>query len=177
MIGAPTGQPYSRPVDDTTCVFACDAELVEALEAALGPPIDSYLMGWQVWLEPVEIAGREIELEFRLHPPAGFQQPEGMSHHDLWDVVVQQIADGRDELDLGEERRTLDAVWVLLEVYPAYGDPVEPDALRRAAERVLVRPALASGRVDHDRLGATWKRRGGFDLPGALLEALGVEGS
>lgn len=163
-------------MDDPTCVFRCDAELVQALEAALGPPIDSYLMGWQVWLEPVAVGEREIELEFRLHPPGGFEQPEGLSHHDLWDAVVQQLAAGHGELELGEERRRLDDVWVLLEVYPAHGEPVEPGELRAAAERALGRPATAAGRVDHARLGATWKRRGGFDLPTALLEELGVAG-
>lgn len=169
-------------MDDPTCVFRCDAELVQALEATLGPPIDSYLMGWQVWLEPVEIAGREVELEFRLHPPGGFQQPEELSHHDLWDEVAQQLADGRGELELGDERRTLDEVWVLLEVYPAYGEPVTAQELREAAEEVVGRPATAAGRVDHARLGSRWKRHrsddgtgGDFDLPGALLEALGAD--
>lgn len=161
-------------MDDPTCVFRCDAELVQDLETALGPPIDSYLMGWQVWLEPVEIGGREVELEFRLHPPAGFEQPDGLSHHDLWDAVARGLADGQEVLELGEEHRTLDEVWVLLEVYPAYGEPITPDELREAAERIVGGPALASGRVDHGRLGSTWKRRGGFDLPHALLEALGV---
>lgn len=164
-------------MDDPTCVFRCDRDLVLALEAALGPPIDSYLMGWQVWLEPVDVDGEEVRFEFRLHPPVGFEQPEGLSHHDLWDEVVHQLAAGRDELELGDETRRLDAVWVLLEVYPVRAEALTPERLRAAAERVLGRPALAAGRVDHDRLGATWKRlRNDFDLPGALLEALDASG-
>lgn len=160
-------------MDDPTCVFRCDAELVGSLEAAFGPPIDSYLMGWQVWVEPVDVEDREVELEFRLHPPVGFEQPEGLSHHELWDEVVRQLAEGRERLDLGDEERTLDEVWVLLEVYPAYGDPVTPQELRHSAELALGRTATAAGRVDHGRLGAMWKRqRNEFDLPGALLEAL-----
>ncbi len=163
--------------EDPTCLFDCDAELIMALEAALGPPIDSYLNGWQVWVESTPVPGRgEIELEYRLHVPAGFTQPAGLSHHDLWDEVVHQLAEGRSELRLGEETRTLDRVWRLLEIYPAFGDPVAPDALRTAVETLLERPALATGYVDHARLGARWKRtKGAYDLAGELLRALDVE--
>lgn len=74
---------------DPTCVFGCDADLLQRLEGRFGPPIDSYLNGWQLWLQPM--AGRpEVELEYRLHPPAGFRQPEGLSHHDLWETVIDQ---------------------------------------------------------------------------------------
>ncbi|MDP8958899.1 MAG: hypothetical protein M3N51_06810 [Actinomycetota bacterium] len=154
---------------DPTCVFEVDAGLIDALDSTFGPPIDSYVMGWQVWIEP---AGEGVELEYRLHPPAGFTIPEGLSPEDLWDQVTSQLPGG--ELRLGEERRTLDQVWVLLEVYPAFGDPATPEQLRSWAEAALGRPALASGYVDHARLGGGWERRPGrFDLPSALREALG----
>lgn len=162
---------------DPTCVFDCDPGLVLALEAAFGPPIDSYLMGWQVWIEPAEVPGRAepVELEYRFHPPAGFTQPAGLSHHDLWDAVVTQLAVGVETLLLGEERRFLREVWVLLEVYPAFGEALSSSAVRAAAERALGRPATADGEVDHDRLGARWKRaKGAFDLPAALLAELGA---
>jgi hypothetical protein len=163
---------------DPTCVFEVDRDLVLALESAYGPPIDSYLNGWQVWLEPSELEdaeGEPIVLEHRLHPPTGFRQPAGLSHHDLWDEVVTQLADGRDVLRLGEEERRLADVWRLLEVYPAHGDPVVPEELRAAAEGAIRRPAFAAGQVDHAGLGARWKRsKGAFDLPGALLDELGV---
>lgn len=164
---------------DPTCLFAVDAELIETLEGTLGPPIDSYLNGWQVWIEPLETLGHspeeDVQLEYRLHPPAGFTQPRGLSHHDLWDTVVEQVAAGRDRLSVGDEERPLAELWVLLEVYPAFGEDLTPGALRGAAERVLARPALACGQVDHARLGSIWKRtKGAFDLPAALLEELDV---
>jgi hypothetical protein len=165
---------------DPTCVFAVDRALVLALEAAYGPPIDSYLNGWQVWLEPCELRdvdGEPIELEHRLHPPAGFEQPAGLSHHDLWDEVVTQLADGAETLHLGEEERTLDEVWRLLEVYPAFGDELRPAEIREQVEAAVGRTALADGYVDHIRLGSRWKRtKGRFDLAGAILEELGVNG-
>lgn len=164
---------------DPTCVFAVDIELIEALEAVLGPPIDSYLNGWQVWIEPLETLGRspedDVQLEYRLHPPAGFTQPRGLSHHDLWDTVVEQIAEGRDRFVVGDEQRSLAELWVLLEVYPGFGEELSPSVLRGAVERVLGRPALACGAVDHARLGNLWKRtKGDVDLPGALLDELGA---
>ncbi|MDP8961914.1 MAG: hypothetical protein M3N32_09900 [Actinomycetota bacterium] len=163
---------------DPTCLFRCDAELLLALEGALGPPIDSYLMGWQVWLEPTELPEHPtpVELEYRLHPPPHFRQPAGLSHHGLWDAVIGQVVAARKHLRLGEEERILDEVWRLLEVYPAFGEDPTPEALRHAAEAALGRPALAAGYVDHERLGARWKReKGTFDLPAALLAELGVE--
>lgn len=163
---------------DPTCLFRCDPGLLLALEESFGPPIDSYLMGWQVWIEPTPMPDlpTAVELEYRLHPPSHFRQPEGLSHHDLWDAVVEQVVAGRKRLRLGEEERSLDEVWRLLEVYPAYGEDLTPGALRDAAEAALGRPALAAGYVDHERLGARWKReKGTFDLPSALLAEFGVE--
>jgi hypothetical protein len=165
---------------DPICVFDVDADLLLALERTYGPPIDSYLNGWQVWIEPCELRdeeGEPIELEYRLHTVEGFTQPEGLSHHDLWDEVITQLADGVDRCELGTERRRVDELWRLLEVYPAFGDPLEPDEIARVTAEALGREPVASGWVDHGRLGAAWKRtKGGFDLASALLDALGVDG-
>jgi hypothetical protein len=155
---------------DPTCVFRVDSGLIEALERAFGPPVDSYLSGWQVWLEG---AGEDIELEYRLHPPGGFRVPEGLHPEELWDRVTGQLAEGRERLRLGDRELSLEDVWALLEVYPAFGDPLTPEELRVLSETVLGRPALAAGYVDHRRLGKHWERgRGHFDLPAALLEEL-----
>ncbi|MDX1619731.1 MAG: hypothetical protein R3320_01985 [Nitriliruptorales bacterium] len=155
-------------------IFDVDADLLSALEAALGPPLDSYLMGWQVWLH--EIDEQDVELEFRLHPPAGFEQPDGMSHHDLWDEVIVQVADGVADLELGSEHRTVGSLWQVLEVFPAFGEDVEPEQLRRWVEELLGREALGAGEVDHERLGGRWKRRGHeFDLASALRAAVADE--
>lgn len=158
--------------EDATCLFEVDRSLLETLDGTFGPPVDSYLTGWQVWLEPSP-AG--LELEYRLHPPPGFRMPEGLHPEELWDEVQGRLAAGADLLALASGPVRLEEVWELLEVYPAHGDPVSPDDLRTWAEEALGRPALACGVVDHRRLGKQWERRPGrFDLPGALREALGV---
>lgn len=155
-------------------VFEVDHRLLQALEAAFGPPIDSYLRGWQVWIEPVDESA-DLELEYRLHPPGGFAQPAGIDHHDLWDRVIEQVVEGADELHLGQETRRLDEIWTLLEVFPAFGDEVSAQKVREYAERALGRPAAAHGDVDHERLGGAFKRRGpDFDLPAVLRAELGL---
>lgn len=152
-----------------------DRALLEALEEAFGPPIDSYLMGWQVWLVDTEIAGADVTLEYRLHPPAGFAQPHGLDHHDLWTEVIVQLADGDGEqLTLGDEQRRLTEVFDLLEVYPAFGEDLSARDVAGHVESSLGRAPRAAGDVDHERLGGRWKRqRHDFDLPNALRAALG----
>jgi hypothetical protein len=155
-------------------VFDVDAGLLEALETAFGPPIDSYLRGWQVWIEPMDPdADDAVELEYRLHPPAGFGMPNGLNHHDLWDEVITQVADGAPTFALGAEQCDLPDIWVLLEVFPAFGDEMTSAEVAAAAEAALGRPARAHGDVDHERLGGRFKREGhDADLPAALLAAL-----
>lgn len=160
-----------------TCVYRVDPALVEALDARLGPPLDSYVRGWQVWLEPNGPAGRT--LEWRLHPPAAFRMPRGVNPHDLFDVVLQGLAEVEataDPFPVGQERRRLGQVWEVLEVFPAFDTDVEPPALADAAADALAgRRPDAVGAVDHDRLGDLWKgRRGDFSIGKALLEHLGA---
>ena len=159
-----------------TCVYRVDPALIELLDAQLGPPLDSYVRGWQVWLEHNGPA--EERLEWRLHPPARFRMPAGVNAHDLFDVVLQGLADVEDPaidaFAAGREQRTLAQVWEILEVFPADGDDVAPAALTAAAAAALAgrRPDRA-GRADHDRLGDLWKgRHGDFSVGAALLEAL-----
>jgi hypothetical protein len=167
---------------DPVAIFEVDVALLQALESAFGPPIDSYLMGWQVWLVAVDAddAPEDLELEYRLHPPAGFAQPDSgpdraWSHHDLWDEVMIQVADGIHPFSLGAEQRELGSLWTLLEAFPAFGEDVTPEQVRGWAEQALQRDALAAGTVDHERLGGGWKRRGHeVDLPAALRSQLGV---
>ena len=157
-----------------TCVYRVDAALIEQLDARLGPPLDSYVRGWQVWLEHNGPA--EERLEWRLHPPARFRMPRGVNPHDLFDVVLQGLADGDDPaaaFAAGKEQRTLAQIWEVLEVFPADGDDIDPHALSAAAQAALGRVPDAAGRVDHDRLGDLWKgRHGDFSVGAALFETL-----
>lgn len=156
-----------------TVVYRVDPALVELLDACVGPPLDSYVRGWQVWLEPNGPAG--LTLEWRLHPPAGFRMPRGVDPHDLFDVVLQGLPAG-EPVRTGAERRRLAEVWEVLEVFPAFGDDVAPDALADAVAAVLRgRRPDAAGHADHDRLGDLWKgRRGDFSVGRALLEQFGA---
>lgn len=158
-----------------TCVYRVTPQLVEQLDARLGPPLDSYVRGWQVWLEHNGPAGER--LEWRLHPPARFRMPRGVNPHDLFDVVLQGVADADDPdvdaFSAGAEQRTLDSVWEALEVFPADGDDIAPPALAAAAHEALGLAPVAAGYVDHDRLGDLWKGRSGdFSVAAALLDAL-----
>ena len=159
-----------------TCVYRVDPPLVEALDRHLGPPLDSYVRGWQVWLEDNGPAGER--LEWRLHPPARFRMPAGVNPHDLFEVVLAGLAEAadpaRDLFPVGREQRSLPQVWEVLEVFPGFGDDVPPAQLAAAAAAVLGgRTPDAAGYADHERLGDVWKgRRGDFSVGAALLEVL-----
>lgn len=158
-----------------TCAYPVDAALVEALDVRLGPPLDSYVRGWQVWLEDHGPDGATFE--WRLHPPAGFAMPRGVDPHDLFGEVLAALADvddpATDELTLGAERRPLHRIWEVLEVFPAFRDDLDPAVVAGVATRQLDRPPAVAGRADHARLGDLFKgRRGDFSVGAALLAAL-----
>jgi hypothetical protein len=157
-----------------TCVWRVDAPLIAALEERLGPPVDGYLNGSQVWL--AEVGPGDVALEFRLHPVAGFRLPTGLSHYDLWEQVVASLAAGtaNDALPLGEETRALASLWDGLECFAAYGDDLEPAPLAAAAGAAVGRAPELAGLVDHDRIGSEWERaRGGVSLVDLLVAELG----
>jgi hypothetical protein len=159
-----------------TCAYRVDAALIERLDRDLGPPLDSYVRGWQVWLEPNGPDGET--LEWRLHPPARFRMPRGVDPHDLFGEVLQGLAGLADpdtqSMPLGREERALSGVWEALEVFPTFGDEMEPHALARAAATALDgRPPDVAGRVDHARMGDQWKgRRGDYSVGAALFAQL-----
>jgi hypothetical protein len=182
-------------METPTCAYRVDAALVELLDARLGPPLDSYVRGWQVWLEDNGPGG--VRLEWRLHPPGGFRMPRGVNPHDLFDVVLQGIAglgaaDGAPGDDVsvdgvsvdrvpddrafpaGKEHRRLSEVWEALEVFPAFDDEVPVDELVAAVTSALGgrRPDVA-GLIDHGRLGDRWKgAKGNLSVAGVLLDEL-----
>ena len=161
-----------------TCAYRVDPTLVELLDRHLGPPLDSYVRGWQVWLEPNGPAGET--LEWRLHPPARFRMPRGVNPHDLFDVVLQALVEQSEEapiepvLTLAGEQRRLEDVWEVLEVFPTYNDEIEPAALADAAAVALGgRAPDVAGLVDHARMGDEWKgRRGDYSVGAVLLSSL-----
>lgn len=153
-------------------VWRIAPELVLGLDEHLGPPVDSYVNGSQTWLTDDGPGG--ITLEWRLHPVGAYRPPEGLSHYDVWEQVVSQLASGREPgaLALGEERRPLASLWDGLEAFAPYDD-VEPATLAHATAVALDRPPDASGLVDHERIGDAWERaKGDVSIVALLLDEL-----
>ena len=68
------------------------------------------------------------------------------------------------------------SLWDGLEVFPAYGDEIEPAVLAGIGTEVLGRPPDAAGLVDHARIGESWERAGrGVSIVSLLLEELRAE--
>ena len=156
-----------------TTVWRISPELVEALDAQLGPPVDGYANGTQTWLTDSGPGG--ITLEWRLHPVAGYHAPDGIGPYELWDEVTGQLAAGADpaSLPLGRERRPLTSLWDGLECYAVDASDLEPAPLAAAATGTLGRSPDAGGLVDHERIGSAWEHaRGGVSLIALLLEEL-----
>ena len=156
-----------------TTVWTIAPDLVLALDERLGTPVDSYVNGSQTWLTT---AGDDdgIELEWRLHPVAGYRSPKGLSHYDVWEQVVAALSQGADPhaLPLGDETRPLTSLWDGLECFAPFDD-VEPVALASLATDVLGRAPDRAGLVDHDTVGDAWERsRGDVSLVALLLEQL-----
>jgi len=130
-------------------------DLVVALDAHLGLPVDSYVNGSQTWL----VEDGDLTLEWRLHPVGGFTQPKGLSHYDLWEQVVAQLSAGTppDALALGDETGALAGLWDGLECYVAFGDDVEPANLARITTEALEIPPDLCGLVDHQTVGDRWE--------------------
>ena len=150
-----------------TAVWTIAPELVLALDAQLGPPVDSYVNGSQTWL----VDDGPVTLEWRLHPVAAYRPPVGLSTYEVWESVVAQLSVDTDPhaLHLGEEVRPLTGLWDGLECYAAYGDDIEPQRLVHTATGHLGRPPDRFGIVDHEAIGDAWERAGGNVSIVALL--------
>ena len=156
-----------------SAVWRITPELVSALDEHLGAPVDSYVNGSQTWL--TEDGPNGVTLEWRLHPVAAYGAPGGLSHYELWEEVVGQLAAGRDPgaLALGEDDpRPLSSLWDGLEAFAPYDD-VEPANLAQATGEAIGRPSDAVGLVDHDRIGDMWEQsKGDVSLVALLLDEL-----
>lgn len=166
MVRATVGTVYAVP-RVATSVWTISPELVLALDAQLGPPVDSYVNGSQTWL----VDDGPVTLEWRLHPVAAYRPPKGLSAYDLWEAVVAQLSATTDPhaLHLGDEVRPLTALWDGLECYAAYGDDIEPQRLVATATAQLGRPPDRFGLVDHEEIGDAWEHANGAVSIIALL--------
>jgi hypothetical protein len=147
-----------------TAVWRIRPELILGLADRLGEPVDRYVNGSQTWFTETPVG---VALEWRLHPVAGYRTPKGLTHNDVWDVVVESL--------IGHVRLRPEDVWDGLECFPAYGDDIEPGTLAAATTREIGVAPDAAGLVDHDSIGDAWERtRGAVSILDLLLEQLGA---
>ncbi|MDQ1437879.1 MAG: hypothetical protein QOK43_1508 [Acidimicrobiaceae bacterium] len=149
-----------------TCVWRISTEVIIALDEQFGEPVDAYVNGSQVWLR--EDGPNGVTLEWRLHPVPGFRAPDGVGTYELFPGVALALATG------GTPPARPQALWEGLEVFPAYGEEVEPAPLAAAATSSLGLAPDAAGLVDHQAIGDEWERAGGrASIVDALLRQLG----
>ncbi len=159
----------------STALWSVSADLLLVLDERLGAPVDSYVNGSQTWLAPAEPDTDEPVLEWRLHPVVSYRPPAGISHYEIWETVVAELAAGSDPeaLVLGDERRSLTSIWDGLEVYAAYDDELEPATLARTASERLGMAPERVGLVDHDTIADAWERaRGEVSIVALLRQQL-----
>ena len=145
-------------------------ELVVALDARLGEPVDAYVNGSQTWLREDGPGGEMIE--WRLHPVVGFQRPGDIGTHELFSAVALALGTSTTPPASPE------ALWEGLEAFPAYADEgreLEPMRLAEACTTVLGLAPDASGLVDHEPIGEAWERAAGsHSIIQALFDQLGA---
>ena len=153
-----------------TCVWRASPDLLVALDAQFGEPVDTYVNGSQVWLRDDGPAGEPIE--WRLHPVAGFRRPPGLGTYELFPAIALAVASE------GLPTAAPETLWDGLEAFPAYGDETEPAPLQRSVVNALGLPPDAAGLADHRSIGDEWERTGGqVSVIEGLLRQLGAETS
>ncbi len=150
-----------------SCVWRITPDLVVALDARFGEPVDTYVNGSQVWIREDGPTG--ALLEWRLHPVAGYRRPPGLVTEEVFSATALAVATGR------HPPAPPAALWDGLEAFGADAeDRLEPQPLAASASEALGIAPDAVGLVDHDAVGDAWERaRGGISIVAALLEQLG----
>ena len=136
-----------------TCVWRATPDLVIALDARFGEPVDAYVNGSQVWLRDDGPGG--LTIEWRLHPAPGYRRPAEIDTYEVFSTTAHALATGAGLA------APLDALWEGLEAFPAYGDEIEPAVLASVATDALGRAPDAAGVVDHEAIGREWERAAG----------------
>lgn len=147
-------------------------ELVAALDARFGEPVDAYVNGAQTWLRDDGPNGETIE--WRLHPVAGYRRPDGVGTYEVFGAVALAVGTG------ATPPAPPGQLWEGLEAFPAYvaegdGDAPEPAVLAAACTEALGIPPDASGVVDHEPIAAAWEAaEGRLSIVDDLLRQLGA---
>ena len=152
------------------CIWRISDELVVALDARLGEPVDAYVNGSQTWLRE-DGPGGEM-LEWRLHPVPAFRRPDSVGTHELFSAVALAVGTGATPPAAPE------ALWEGLEAFPAYADEgadLEPMRLAEVCTSALGLAPDASGMIDHEAISDAWERaRGDHSIMEALFDQLGA---
>lgn len=154
------------------CVWRISAELVVALDARFGEPVDAYVNGSQTWLRDDGPNGETIE--WRLHPVPGYRRPPDVGTYEVFGAVALALGTGATPPAPPEQ------LWEGLEAFPAYvaeggGEPPEPATLAAACTAALGLAPDASGIVDHEPIGATWEAsEGAHSIIADLFDQLGT---
>jgi hypothetical protein len=147
-----TTQP-DPPVRVAAALWRIRPEVIVALDDNFGEPVDAYVNGSQVWLRDDGPGG--VTLEWRLHPVPGYRRPDGVGTYEIFSSESLALATG------AEPPAPLNALWEGLEVFAAYGDPLEPAPLAQAATDALGIAPDAAGLVDHEPVNERWAQTGG----------------
>jgi hypothetical protein len=159
------GYGHCVPSRSATCVWRASPALIIALDERFGEPTDAYVNGSQTWLRDDGPGG--ITLEWRLHPVAAYERPEGLDTYEVFSAVALALGTG------GHLPASVEAMWDGLEAFPAYDDETEPAPLAAAVEEALGIEPDASGLVDHAAIGDQWERsHGKVSIIDALLAEL-----
>jgi hypothetical protein len=164
----PDPRPAGEDAKVASCVWRATAELIVALDARFGEPLDTYVNGSQVWLRDDGPGG--TVLEWRLHPVGGYRRPAGVPTEEVFSLVA--LAYGTDQ----EPPAPLTSLWDGLETFAASEEAdLDPLALAAAAVAALEIEPDAVGLVDHRSIGDEWERTAGrSSIIGRLLEQLGA---
>lgn len=153
------------PSRTATCVWRATPALIVALDERFGEPTDAYVNGSQTWLRDDGPGG--TTLEWRLHPVAAYERPEGLDVYEVFGAVALALGTG------AEPAAPVDALWDGLEAFPAYDDEVEPAPLAAAVTEALGIEPDGAGLVDHGAIGDAWERSGGkLSIVDALFREL-----
>jgi hypothetical protein len=148
-----------------TALWRARPQVIIALDDRFGEPVDAYVNGSQVWLREDGPGG--MTLEWRLHPVAGYERPPGVGTYEVFSAASLALATGADP------PAPLDRLWDGLEVFPAYGDDIEPQPLAAAAGEALEIEPDAFGLVDHEPIADEWERtQGGVSIVEDLFRQL-----
>jgi hypothetical protein len=146
-------------------VWRATPALIVALDERFGEPTDAYVNGSQTWLRDDGPGG--VPLEWRLHPIAAYERPDGVDVYEVFSAVALSVGTG------SEPPAPVESLWDGLEAFPAYDDEVEPAPLAAAVEMALGVEPDAAGMVDHAAIGDAWERsRGRISIIDALIAEL-----